>query len=182
LENLENDKAIRAALQAGDPRAVEMIWDTFAADLLAVLQALLCHQQNAEDCLQRLFVKLVRNPAGLLRARRLQAYLIRMARNEAYDWLKQHRHLPAHSLPDENWLVARQTDADRADLIACALRVLPTEQRLIVALKVFRGKTFAELGDLLKLSPNTVASRYRYGLQKLKAYLEEAQNESRQRG
>ncbi len=178
MEKVNNDKAIQAALQAGDPQAVEMIWDTFAADLLAALQALLCHQQNAEDCLQRLFVKLVKNPAGLLRARNLRAYLIRMARNEAYDWLKQHRHLPTRSLPDETWLVARQTDTDRIDQIACALRALPTEQRLILVLKVFRGKTFAELGDLLKLSPNTVASRYRYGLQKLRVYLEDTQNES----
>lgn len=178
MENLENDRTIRAALKAGKPRAVEMIWDRFAVDLLAVLQALLCHQQNAEDCLQRLFAKLVRNPAGLLGARKLRAYLVRMARNEAYDWLRRHRQRPQQSLPHENWLVANQPDTDLADQIACGLHQLPEEQRLVVILKVYRGKTFAEISELLKLSPNTVASRYRYGLKKLKVCLEETRDAS----
>jgi RNA polymerase sigma-70 factor (ECF subfamily) len=178
LANVDHDSAIRAALKAGDPQAIEMIWDVFAADLLAVLQAMLCHQQNAEDCLQRLFVKIVRCPTGIRGARKLRAYLVRMARNEAYDCLRQNRYVCSQCLPKENWLVARQGDTDRVDEIACALSRLPEKQRLVLILKVYRGKTFEEIGALLKISPNTAASRYRYGLQKMKAYLEETQHES----
>jgi DNA-directed RNA polymerase specialized sigma24 family protein len=40
-------------------------------------------------------------------------------------------------------------------------------------LKVFEGLTFQEIGDLTGESINTVASRYRYALEKMKALLDE---------
>jgi RNA polymerase sigma-70 factor (ECF subfamily) len=38
-------------------------------------------------------------------------------------------------------------------------------------LKVWHEHTFEEIGELLEISPNTAAGRYRYGLQKLRQYL-----------
>jgi RNA polymerase sigma-70 factor (ECF subfamily) len=173
LKTDDEEKAIRAALRARDPRAVAMIWDAFAADLLAVLQGLLCHQENAEDCLQRLFVKIVGNPAAPAGARRLRAYLVRMARNEAYDWIRRHRKRPSGPLLDEPWLAAASEDRDLAEQIAGGLERLPEQQRLVLILKVYRDKTFAQIGAMLKCSPHTAASRYRYGLRKMKTILEE---------
>jgi RNA polymerase sigma-70 factor (ECF subfamily) len=45
---------------------------------------------------------------------------------------------------------------------------LPREQREVVALKVWEEMTFAEIAQVVKASPNTVASRYRYGIEKLR--------------
>ena len=53
------------------------------------------------------------------------------------------------------------------------LAQLPREQREVIVLKIWQGHTFEMIGELLELSPNTVAGRYRYGLQKLKAHLKE---------
>jgi DNA-directed RNA polymerase specialized sigma24 family protein len=39
-------------------------------------------------------------------------------------------------------------------------------------LKIWHRRTFEEIGDVLDISPNTAAGRYRYGLQKLKIRLE----------
>lgn len=52
------------------------------------------------------------------------------------------------------------------------LAELPVEQREVIVLKVWHGCTFEEIGGLLEVSPNTVAGRYRYGLQKMKLKLE----------
>lgn len=49
---------------------------------------------------------------------------------------------------------------------------LPVEQREVIVLKIWHGYTFEEIGELLETSPNTVAGRYRYGLQKIKLQLE----------
>jgi len=49
------------------------------------------------------------------------------------------------------------------------LTELPVEQREVIVLKLWHDYTFEEIGDLLETSPNTVAGRYRYGLQKLRA-------------
>src|SRR5262249_27276514 len=45
------------------------------------------------------------------------------------------------------------------------------EQREVIVLKVWHQHTFEMIGQLLELSPNTVAGRYRYGLQKLRGWL-----------
>jgi RNA polymerase sigma-70 factor (ECF subfamily) len=52
-----------------------------------------------------------------------------------------------------------------------ALGVLPREQREVVALKIDGELTFAQISQATGLSINTVASRYRYALEKLRASL-----------
>jgi RNA polymerase sigma-70 factor (ECF subfamily) len=52
-----------------------------------------------------------------------------------------------------------------------ALGELPPEQREVVHLKAFQGMTFKEIADLTGESINTVASRYRYATEKLRALL-----------
>jgi RNA polymerase sigma-70 factor (ECF subfamily) len=58
-----------------------------------------------------------------------------------------------------------------------ALRKLPTEQAEVVVLKIWEGMTFAEIGEVLELSPNTAASRYQYALAKLTTRLAKSQRE-----
>jgi RNA polymerase sigma-70 factor (ECF subfamily) len=53
------------------------------------------------------------------------------------------------------------------------LERLPRDQREVIVLKIWHEHTFEAIGELLELSPNTVAGRYRYGLQKLKAQLKD---------
>lgn len=52
-----------------------------------------------------------------------------------------------------------------------AMRQLPVEQRAVVHLKLWQGQTFQEIASALGLSANTAASRYRYGLEKLRMQL-----------
>ena len=55
--------------------------------------------------------------------------------------------------------------------LAEALGELPAEQRAVVHLKLWEGLTFEEIAAVLDLSANTAASRYRYGLDKLRGRL-----------
>ena len=52
-----------------------------------------------------------------------------------------------------------------------ALRLLPPHQREVVHLHVYEGWTFQAIADAAGESLNTVASRYRYALAKLKQSL-----------
>jgi RNA polymerase sigma-70 factor (ECF subfamily) len=45
---------------------------------------------------------------------------------------------------------------------------LPAEQREAVYLKIFDGLTFKEIGSVCGVTANTAASRYRYGIEKLR--------------
>ena len=51
------------------------------------------------------------------------------------------------------------------------MSLLPVAQREVVVLHVWGGLTFSEIADTLSISSNTVASRYRYALGKLREVL-----------
>jgi RNA polymerase sigma-70 factor (ECF subfamily) len=173
LDKHSADERIRAALGRDDPAAIELIWDRYAGDLLALLQAVLGSKHDAEDVLQSVFVRMVRQRRHLAAARRLDAYVFQIARHEASRFLRQRRKQRTEP-PPEPWLVAAETDGsgrERVEKLQAALARLPAAQREVVVLKIYRDKTFAEIGGLLELSQNTVASRYRYALEKLRALL-----------
>jgi DNA-directed RNA polymerase specialized sigma24 family protein len=81
----------------------------------------------------------------------------------------------AHSRAAENLLRRddRATDASPSanESLAHALASLPPEQREAVGLEIDGGLTFAEIGAVAGISPNTAASRYRYALEKLRILL-----------
>jgi RNA polymerase sigma-70 factor (ECF subfamily) len=62
---------------------------------------------------------------------------------------------------------------DHAERLALesAIRQLPPEQREVVHLHVFKGWTFQEVADACGESINTIASRYRYTLARLRETL-----------
>jgi RNA polymerase sigma-70 factor (ECF subfamily) len=65
---------------------------------------------------------------------------------------------------------SEENPAERAAMRCLA--GLPVEQRETIVLKIWHQYTFEEIGELLEMSPNTIAGRYRYGLQKIKSQLE----------
>ncbi len=56
-------------------------------------------------------------------------------------------------------------------IVPAALAELPYEQREVIVLHQHGALTFEEISRQLVLSINTVQSRYRYGLDKLRAQL-----------
>jgi len=68
------------------------------------------------------------------------------------------------------WPATRTKQAFRAAL-AEALAELPEDQRAVVHLKLWDGLTFEQIAGALEIPLNTAASRYRYGLDKLRGRL-----------
>jgi RNA polymerase sigma-70 factor (ECF subfamily) len=170
------DDPIRAALARDDPAAVELLWDRYADDLLAFLQARLGSRHDAEDVLQAVFVRIVRKRRQLAQARQLNAYVYQIARNEAAQYQRSRQRKGVVGSEREPWLVATQSDdagKELAEQLQAALAQLSPEQREVVVLKMYREKTFREIAGLLHVSLNTAASRYRYGLEKLRTLLED---------
>ena len=64
----------------------------------------------------------------------------------------------------ETWFEDPLEDRQRQELIETALKSLPAEQREVVVLKIWGGLTFQVIGEVLSISRDTAASRYRYAL------------------
>lgn len=176
LDALSSEDPIRAAFARDDPVAVELIWDRYACDLFAFLQATLRSRHDAEDVLQAVFVRIVDKRRRLAKADCLGAYVFRIARNEVADFLRIQRRKQENDAQIDSWLTAVDAGENATELaeeLQRALAQLPQAQREIVVLKVYRDKTFREIGEMLGLSLNTVASRYRYGVEKLSTLLKD---------
>ena len=78
---------------------------------------------------------------------------------------------------DETFIVATD-DADTLPVeeLSRALASLPLKQRDIIFLKVYQQMTFKEISKHIGISENTVASRYRYGLKKMKQLMLQVQS------
>lgn len=175
LDKILPDNMLQAALARNDPTAVELMWDRYAGDLLAYLQAVLCSRHDAEDVLQTVFVRIVRKRHRLAKARHLDAYVYRIARNEAFRLISRRKKDRTIEAVNESWLIVPEgsnKSNDLAEQLQAALARLPKPQREVIVMKIYRQKTFLEISRLLGLSQNTVASRYRYGMEKLRIFLE----------
>ena len=80
---------------------------------------------------------------------------------------------------DEHWLDPAMEKDEDALALRTAVEGLSDKLREVVTLKVWSGLTFAQIGEVLKISHNTAASRYRYALELLQrdlVHLKEARN------
>ena len=177
MENKTDDNQIRACLASDDSSALEMIWNQYSTDLLGYLIGILCSRFDAEDALQEVFVTIARKRQQVAKAKHLKPYLFKMAHNTAVNRIKQTSRRREQLKEKADWLIFDPQDSnenDRSAEVAAALATLPEKQRVVMTLKFFQDKTFREISELLGISENTAASRYRYGLSKLKNIMEEA--------
>jgi RNA polymerase sigma-70 factor, ECF subfamily len=159
------------------PADIERLYDAHAQSLFAFLLNLTRDEADTRDLLQEIFVKLAREPKLLSGVRDERAFLIRLAHNAAIDLIRRRG---TRERTKENFAAeiispfapAKNPDEEifRAELSA-ALAELPEDQGAVVHLKLWEGLTFEQIAAALEISPNTAASRYRYGLDKLRERL-----------
>jgi RNA polymerase sigma-70 factor (ECF subfamily) len=167
------DDALREDLAAGRDDAFAALYGRYGAPLLRVAWRMLGSRDEAEDAVQDVFVGLVQAGEALRRVRSLRAYLFASLRHAALRRRQARPRGPERSAAGEPASGADPADP-RTERLERALRSLPTEQREIIALHLDGEMTFAEAAEVLGVSPNTAASRYRYALEKLREALKEA--------
>ncbi len=156
---------------------LESLYDEHAQALFAFLLNFTRDEEDTRDVLQEVFLKIARRPEILRGARNERALLIRLAHNSAIDAMRRRRSRDEHhdrlgAEPVSQFAPTADPDeaAFRAELTS-ALGELPAEQRAVVHLKLWEGLTFEQIADALEIPLNTAASRYRYGLDKLRERL-----------
>jgi len=141
------------------------LYDEFGSSLYRYAVILLADAAAAEDAIQQVFAALLRHEEPIDNEAH---YLRRAVRNECYSTLRTR--IRRGEDADRPLLEPVSVDANHAERLALeiAIRQLPQEQREVVHLHVFEGWTFQEVADSSGDSINTVASRYRYALARLR--------------
>ena len=159
------------------PADLEKLYDEHAQALFAFLLNFTRDEDDTRDVLQEVFAKLARQPELLRAARDERAFLIRLAHNAAIDLMRRRgtRRRQHEQFGEENpQPFAATANPDEATFraeLSAALGDLPPDQRAAVHLKLWEGLTFEQIASTLEIPLNTAASRYRYGLDKLRARL-----------
>lgn len=161
---------------AQSPRArLGELYDECGPSVYRRLLVVLGDRAAAEDALQAAFLELVRRPDVLGRMESPAAYLLATARRLAVRGkLKGERHREIEAEAARRFLELRAgetAEPDELPRLENALAGLPAEQRQVVMLKAFEGMTFAEIAEAMAIPANTAASRYRYGIEKLRETL-----------
>ncbi len=157
---------------------LEEIYDRFGEKMYRYLALRLGSTEDAEDVLQQTFCRLARYSVRWAFVRNPQAFVFTAARNEANRFLRRQKSRGPRNLPDiaregaiPAFVTAQDPDPSTA-LLARSLAGLPDDQKEVIILKVYQDLSFREIADVCGVSVNTAASRYRYGLEKLRAAME----------
>lgn len=156
------------------PRALGGLFDLTSQRLVRFAVTVARNQHDAEDAVQSALAKVASQPRQLKSADQPWSYLLQMVRNEVLQAARKRRRL--QFFPDLRDLLTRcpvdqleQEETHRA--IWASLRRLPSAQAEVVVLKIWEEMTFAQIGSILDVSPDTAASRYRYAMKKLQKML-----------
>jgi RNA polymerase sigma-70 factor (ECF subfamily) len=161
-----DDHRLREAfeeLSRGHMAALETLWRECAEPLHNYAYALTGSQEEADDVLSEVLVRVAGQGRRLGQVRNPRAYLFAAVRNTTRSWARRLR----RRAPEPPAAAAPVRDPDVRE----AVLALPPEQREVVVLHIWGALTLAEIGALTRVSPNTAASRYRYALAKLRESL-----------
>ena len=143
----------------GSKDALRRIYEKYKDDLLGLAVTLLRDRSLAEDVVHDVFVSFAGTVGNFRDRNRL-----RSPRDAGPDVVEV-----AGSNSDgpmEN-AIGHEESSQLKDLLAR----LPYEQREVIVLHLHHGMRFREIAKALGISINTVQSRYRYGLDKLRSIL-----------
>ncbi len=172
------DKLLIWRLKRGHEPALVRVYMKYRSLLLKLACGLVRDTGTAEDLVQDVFVSLAESVDRLHVNGSLKGYLIQSVINRARNLNRAQnvRRSGNHGADDivapdearpERWVLHH----DQLEHLHRALEQLPSEQREVVTLHLRAELTFREIARLQEVSINTVQSRYRYGIEKLRALM-----------
>jgi RNA polymerase sigma-70 factor (ECF subfamily) len=169
---IAEDTFLILQFKSGGSEALGRIYEKYVLMLHKVAVLLVADPCTAEDVVHDVFVKFARSADTIRIGGSLKFYLIKCVVNRARDIIRSKKPYvniesseTASSMngPDE---ILQQSENKR--IAADALAYLPSEQREVIVMHLCGRMKFRQIADSLDMSINTVQSRYRYGIEKLR--------------
>ncbi len=187
----DSDESLMLRYRDGDVRAFELLVTRHRKALFNFILRFVRDTAQAEDVTQETFLRLVKGADAYERQAKFTTWLYTIARNLCVDAARRGKHRKAASLDapigDEDGSaslldfvadggagVDRQAQSrELAVRLRQAIEALPDEQREIFLLREVADLQFNEIANVIGCPENTVKSRMRYALEKLREALEE---------
>ena len=159
---------------------LKSIYEKQSPSLYRYALGLTCSVEDAQDAVQEVFGRVVRERKRFVEVQNVSGYLFRATRNACYSILRRRRRCQAlHEAIclDLAAVCAPFAKPTSATIMSVrgAFAELSIDQREVLVLKILNQMTFKEIAAMVGASINTVAGRYRYGIEKLRLALEEVE-------
>jgi RNA polymerase sigma-70 factor (family 1) len=173
LTNTEKYNSLVTRLQQKDTHAFSELYDNYSAALYGVITKMVHNEEKANDILQDVFIKIWKNIDRLdLNKGSLYTWMLNIARNTTIDFLRsKNERVKIQSTEDNVALIDRNNNNSlNTDtlLIKELVEKLPTEQKEIINLAYYGGRTQEEIAEELNIPLGTVKTRARTALRELR--------------
>jgi RNA polymerase sigma-70 factor, ECF subfamily len=169
------EEELIASLRNGDQKALGFLYDNYSAALFGVIMRIVESQENAEDVLQEVFVKVWKNIASYDKSKgKLYTWLINIARNTAIDSLRAKGYKAKsqiQSLDNSVHSINKQyTTTIQPDHIGLKTLVdkMKPEYKTLIDKLYFEGYTQEEVAEELNIPLGTVKTRIRAAINQLR--------------
>lgn len=186
-----SDEDLMLAFRDGEAAAFEELVSRHKRGLYNFLLRSVHDRARAEELLQEVFLRVIRAKDRYQRTARFTTWIYTIARNLCVDESRRQKfrrtlpleakrrgraHDEGRSILDRT--AAKQVSTDVAaegpkirDRVAAAIDSLPADQREVFVMRQFGGLSFKQIGEAVGAPENTVKSRMRYALEKLRGEL-----------
>lgn len=184
-----DDQLLKWRFKRGSDEALTLIYEKYLDSMLTLALGLLGDAAAAEDVVQDVFVAFAQSRDRFQVWGSLSGYLATSVVNRVRDYQRRQRRqaacrvglAPPRDPNAKDWWGKPHPAAAPDDMVILseeaarlnqALVELPEEQREVVLLRLKAGLKFRDIAKLQQISINTVLSRYRYGLERLRSMLD----------
>jgi len=173
------DKLLIWRFKRGSSDALCRIYKKYKDNLLRLASALLNDTSAAEDIVHDFFVSFAQSTEKLKLNGSLKSYLATCVANRVRNankarqrqetaGLNEAESAVSNSKRPEQWIIC----SEQLRQLNNAMAQLPEQQREVIILHLQGEMKFKAIAELQGVSINTVQSRYRYGLDKLRSILD----------
>jgi RNA polymerase sigma-70 factor (ECF subfamily) len=190
LAQLE-DEVLLDRFNAGEAEAFAVLLERYRRPIYNFILRSTRDQELAEDVLQEVFMRVVQRAGDFRHSSKFSTWLYTIARNLCIDTsrkmaFRRHRSLDAPLRGDDGdgpTLLDRVGDRAHVDrtaisaqigaAVATAVEALPEEQREVFLMRQVQALPFKEIAEIVGVPENTIKSRMRYALERLREALAE---------
>ena len=151
----------------GEERAIEKVYLEYKNLMYFIIASYIPNKFDVEDVLSDSFIKAVEHKAEVNNVESLKAYLAKIAKNQALNFLKGQRDVPSSDVIDEIYV-----DEERSNTLLSTLEPpLTNKETIVTYLKVGFSYTWEEIAEETGISVSTARRIYEEAKEKLRKEL-----------
>ena len=172
MDKLEINRNIRLVAQ-GDADALASLYVELRKSVYGLALSVLRDRGLAEDCMQTTFLKLRLNADKFTKGVEGKAWILRIARNEAYDCVRKRRDVPADYLDEEGLAEFGSSDeeierATDSVVLRQAMKVLNRNENQVVYLHLYCDLKHKDVAEMMDIPVGTIGRIYSEAIGKLR--------------